>query len=181
MGKNQVEIKDNHGHTTKVHHRDIKKIPMTEKVCQLYEEKQVGKTREGRKAVPTNEMPDLGWDIAETQLVKKKQGNNEPHMTLPLQTLITVIIMLMTILEYITTYIKEIPKLAQKTVQVVKSTTTKASHTKILQNIKDYYKSTMQAIAIATNKKDHTNCSRKAYTANKNIQNYPGMQKLDDE
>ena len=35
MGKNQVEIKDNHGHITKVHHRDIKKIPMTEKVCKL--------------------------------------------------------------------------------------------------------------------------------------------------
>ena len=68
LGKNQVEIKDNHGHTTKVHHRDIKKIPMTEKVCKLYEEEQVGKAREGRKAVPTNKMPNLGWDIAETQL-----------------------------------------------------------------------------------------------------------------
>ena len=38
LGKNQVEIKDNHGHITKVHHRDVKKIPMTEKVCKLYEE-----------------------------------------------------------------------------------------------------------------------------------------------
>ena len=38
LGKNQVEIKDNHGHTTKVHHKDVKKIPMTEKVCKLYEE-----------------------------------------------------------------------------------------------------------------------------------------------
>ena len=38
LGKNQVEIKDNHGHTTKVHHRDVKKIPMTEKVCKLYQE-----------------------------------------------------------------------------------------------------------------------------------------------
>ena len=36
LGKNQVEIKDIQGHTTKVHCRDIKKIPMTEKVCQLY-------------------------------------------------------------------------------------------------------------------------------------------------
>ena len=25
LGKNQVEIKDNHGHTTKVHRRDVKK------------------------------------------------------------------------------------------------------------------------------------------------------------
>ena len=60
LGKNQVEIKDNHGHTTKVHCRDVKKIPMTEKVCKLYKEEQVGKTREGRKAVPANKMPNLG-------------------------------------------------------------------------------------------------------------------------
>ena len=45
LGKNQIEIKDNHGRTTKVHHRDIKKIPMTEKVCQLYKEEQVRKVR----------------------------------------------------------------------------------------------------------------------------------------
>ena len=67
LGKNQVEIKDNLGHTPKVHRRDVKKIPMTEKVSQLYKEEQIGKTREGRKAVPTNKMPDLGWDIAEAQ------------------------------------------------------------------------------------------------------------------
>ena len=46
---------------------------MMEKVCKLYEEEQVGKTREGRKAVPTNKMPDLGWDIAETQSRKTKE------------------------------------------------------------------------------------------------------------
>ena len=53
LGKTQVEIKDNHGHTTKVHRRDVKKIPMTEKVCKLYEEEQEEKSGEGRKAVPT--------------------------------------------------------------------------------------------------------------------------------
>ena len=58
LGKNQVEIKDNHGYTTKVHHRDVKKIPMTEKVCQLYEEEQIGKVRNGRKAIPYSKMPD---------------------------------------------------------------------------------------------------------------------------
>ena len=31
LGKNQVEIKDNHGHTTKVHRRDVKKIPVRKK------------------------------------------------------------------------------------------------------------------------------------------------------
>ena len=158
LGKNQVEIKDNHGHTTKVHHRDVKKIPMTEKVCQLYEEEQVGKTRKGRKTVPNNKMPDLGWDIAEAQLTQENQENNEPHMTLPLQTLITVIIMLITILEHITAYIKEIPKLVERTVRVAKSTITKASHNELLQNIKDSYK-TILVIAIVTNMKDRTNRS----------------------
>ena len=66
LGKNQVEIKDNHGHTYKVHCRDVKKIPMTEKVCQLYEEEQIGKGREGRKAVLSSKMPDLRWEISET-------------------------------------------------------------------------------------------------------------------
>ena len=155
LGKNQVEIKDNHGHITKVHHRDVKKIPMTEKVCKLYQEEQVGKTREGRKAIPTNKMPDLGWDIAETQLVQENQENNDPHMTL-----ITVIIMLITSLEHISTCVKEIPKLAKKMAQVVKSMITKASHNELLQNIKDSYKTTRLAIAIVTNMKDHTNCSR---------------------
>ena len=83
LGKNQVEIKDNHGHITKVHHRDVKKIPMTEKVCKLYEEDQIGKTREGRKAVPTSKMPDLGWDIAETQLIQENQKEKNSNLTPP--------------------------------------------------------------------------------------------------
>ena len=74
LGKNQIEIKDNHGHTTKVHHRRCQKIPMTEKVCQLYEEEQVGILREGRKPIPSSKMPDLGPDIAETQLQKSSKS-----------------------------------------------------------------------------------------------------------
>ena len=68
-----------------------------------------------------------------------------------------VIIMLITILEHITTYIKEIPKLAKKTVQAVKSTITKASRNELLQNIKDAYKTATLVVAIATNTADHTN------------------------
>ena len=44
---------------------------MSEKICQLYEEEQIEKLREGRKAVPKSKMLDLGWDIAETQLKKR--------------------------------------------------------------------------------------------------------------
>ena len=72
LRKNQVGIKDNHGHTTRVHCRDVKKIPMTEKVCQLYEEEQVGKVRNGKKAIPDSKMPDLGWDATEELEVQRK-------------------------------------------------------------------------------------------------------------
>ena len=181
LGKNQVEIKDNHGHTTKVHHRDVKKIPMTEKVCQLYEEEQVGKTREGRKAVPTKKMPDLGWDIAETQLIQGNQGNNNPHITFPLQALITIIIMLITSLELITAYMKKIWKLTKKIVQVVKSMIRKASRNELLQNIKESYKMTTLVITIATNMKSRTNLNGQVHTTNGNTQNYPGTQKLNDK
>ena len=34
---------------TKVHRRDIKKIPMTEKVCQLYEEEQEASRQNKRR------------------------------------------------------------------------------------------------------------------------------------
>ena len=57
---------------------------MTEKVCKLYEEEQTGKTREGRKAVPTSKMPDLAWDIAETQLIPGSPKRKQPkHETIP--------------------------------------------------------------------------------------------------
>ena len=175
LGKNQVEIKDNHGHTTKIHCRDIKKIPMTEKVCKLYKEEQVGKTREGRKAVPANKMPNLGWDIAETQLLKKNQGNNNTNMTFTLQAVITITIMLATFLEHIATYASKIPTLAEKTTQVVKSTITKASRNRLFQNIKNSYKTSALAITIATNMRNCTSRNEQTHKNNRNMQNYPGM------
>ena len=108
---------------------------MTEKVCKLYEEEQIGKTREGRKAVPTSKMPDLGWDIAETQLIQENQKENNQNLTPPLQTLITIIILIIAILKQLTTQIK---KIAEKTVQATENMIKEASHNKLLQNIKDF-------------------------------------------
>ena len=159
MGKNQVEIKDNHGHVTKVHHRDVKKIPMTEKVCKLYEEEQIGKMREGRKAVPTSKMPDLGWDIAETQLIQENQKENNSNLTPPLQTLIMIIILTIAILKQIITQIKEI---AKRAVQAMENMIKEASHNKLFQNIKDFHRTTMLAITIATNMTNCTNRSGQA-------------------
>ena len=177
LGKNQVEIKDNHGHITKVHCRDIKKIPMTEKVCKLYEEEQIGKMREGRKAVPTSKMPDLGWGIAETQLIQENQKENNSNLTLPLQTLITIIILIIAILKQLITQIKEI---AKRAVQVTENMIKEASHNKLLQNIKDFHRTTMLAIAIATNTTNRTNCSGQVQINNRNIQNSPGTRKLNN-
>ena len=172
LGKNQVEIKDNHGHITKVHRRDVKKMPMTEKVCKLYEEEQTGKTREGRKAVPTSKMPDLAWDIAETQLTQEAQKENSPNMTPPLQMLVMVIILIIAIVKQTTTQIKEI---AKKAVQVIEMMTKEASRNKIIKNIKDFHRTTMLAITIATNTTHHTNHCKQAQINNRNARNPPGM------
>ena len=171
LRKNQVEIKDNHGHITKVHRRDVKKIPMTDKVCKLYEEEQTEKTREGRKVVPTSKMPDLGWDITETQLIQEVQKENNPNMTIPLQTLITIIILIIAIVKQTTTQIKEI---AKKAVQATENMIKKASRNKILRNIKDFHRTTMIVIIIVTNTTDHTNHSGQAQINNRNTRNPPG-------
>ena len=163
LGKNQVEIKDNHGHITKVHCRDVKKIPMTEKVCKLYEEEQIGKTTEGRKAIPTSKMPDLGWDIAETQLIQENQKENNSNLTSPLQTVIMIIILTIAILKQIITQIKEI---AKRTVQATENTIKEASRNKLFQNIKDFHRTTMLAITIANNAESKLDSSCSIVSAN---------------
>ena len=178
LGKNQVEIKDNHGHITKVHCRDVREIPMTEKVCKLYEEEQIGKMREGRKTVPTSKMPDLGWDIAETQLIQENQRENNSNLTLPLQTLITIIILTIAILKQIITQIKEI---AKRAVQATENTIKVASRNKLFQNIKDLHRTTMLAKTIAMNMTNRTNRSGQAQVNNRNRQNPPGTRKLNDK
>ena len=182
LGKNQVEIKDNHSHTTKVHCRDVKKIPMTEKVCQLYEEEQVEKTREGRKTVPTSKMPDLGWDIAEAQLqeTQEKPEDNTTHTAPCLQLLITIAIIVTAILEQLAVYVREVPKIIKKTVQVVKSMTRKASCNKLMQNIKDCYKTAALAVNIVTSMMNRTDCTKQQQKSNRNTSTYPGTQKLKD-
>ena len=180
LGKNQVETKDNHGHTTKVHGRDIKKIPMMEKVFQLYEEEQVRKTQEGRKTVPTSKMPDLGWDIAEAQLqeTQEKPENDDTHTAPCFQLLITVAIIITAILEQIAVYVKEITK---KTAQALKIMTKKANHNKLMQNMKDSYKTARLAVNIVTSMRNHTDHTEQHETFNRNDSTYPGTGKLNDK
>ena len=145
LGKNQIEIKDNHGHITKVHRKDVKKIPMTEKVCQLYEEEQLGKTREGRKAVPANKMPELGWDIAETLEIKenRQKTNNIP---LALQTIVTIIIIISLIVRLSTTQLGKLAMFLKEaaimTLRVIRNI--------YRQNMERFHNTTIAAITIAT-------------------------------
>ena len=146
LGKNQVEIKDNHGHITKVHRKDVKKIPMTEKVCQLYEEEQLGKTRKGRKAVPTNKMPELGWDIAEIlEIQEKRQKTNDTPLTL--RTSVAIIIIISIIIRLSTTQLGKLAMFLREAV----ITTIGISRNVYEQNMKRLHNTTIAAIAIATN------------------------------
>ena len=103
-----MEIKDNHGHTTKVHHTDVKNIPMREKVCQLYEEEQVQKVRQGKKAIPDSKMPELGWDAIEeleTQETVSTPAENTEEMEITVhilpETITTIAILILAFLETI--------------------------------------------------------------------------------
>ena len=167
LGKNQVEVKDNRRHTTKVHHRNVKKIPMTEKICQLYEEEQVGKVREGRKAVPTNKMSELGWDIAETDtqtITKTKQLDNQqmPHI---LQIMITIAILIAAVLEFTKTHIQKTPPLIKSATKSTKGTFRSINNTRIIQNIKESYSKARLAVTIAMGTTSRT--SRTTPTPNK--------------
>ena len=145
LGKNQVEIKDNHGHITKVHRKDVKKIPMTEKVCQLYKEEQLGKTREGRKAVPANKMPELGWDTAEIlEIQEKRQKTNDT--SLALRTIVTIIIIISVIIRLSTTQLGKLAMFLREAV----ITTIGISRNVYKQTMKRLHNTTIAAIAIAT-------------------------------
>ena len=60
---------------------------MTEKVCQLYEEEQVGKVRQGKKAIPDSKMPDLGWDA--TEELETQDTVSEWSQKIPFQLMCT--------------------------------------------------------------------------------------------
>ena len=145
IGKNQIEIKDNHGHITKVHRKDVKKIPMTEKVCQLYEEEQLGKTREGRKAVPMNKMPELGWDITEALEIKENK-HNANNIPLGLQTIVTIIIIISIVIRLGTTQLRKLATVLKEAA----ITTLKTSRNIYRQNMEKLHITTTAAITIAT-------------------------------
>ena len=104
---------------------------MTEKVCQLYEEEQVGKIRNGKKAIPDSKMPDLGWDATEeleiqgnTEKQHRKQSEiKETWYTYSEKTIITIAILILTFIETIKSHIQKFQETYRKAVQAVTKTT----------------------------------------------------------
>ena len=149
---------------------------MTEKVCQLYEEEQLGKTREGRKAVPANKMPELGWDIAETLEMKEKtqKTNNTP---LTLRTIVTIIIIISVIVRLTTTQLGKLARILKEAV----ITTLGISRNVYQQNIKKLHNTAITAITIATSTMNRTDRDKMNPNNDRNDHTSVSSRKPNDE
>ena len=115
----------------------------------------MGKVREGRKAVPSNKMPELGWDIAEThiQTISGQQEatqTNRKQTTHTLQAMITIAILIAAVLEHIKIYMKEIPTIARTMTQMAKRAIRRINNTRFIQNIRESHSKARPAVTIVT-------------------------------
>ena len=55
-------MKDNHGHETKVHRRDLKVIDSDTKVAEMYDELRKEERRDTQHCMPVKQIPDLKWE-----------------------------------------------------------------------------------------------------------------------
>ena len=95
--------------------------------------------------------------------------------------MIAIAIIIATILKNIIAYVQEIPETMRKAAQTIKDTTTKISHNKLFQNIKESYKTAVLAVNIVTSMMGCTSHMKQPHTTNRNTQNSPGKQKLNNE
>ena len=77
-GKNQVIVKDNHKHKTKVHRRDLKVIDSNTKVAEMYDDLRKEGRRDAQHCIPVKQIPDLEWDRENTKPlnIEQKSGND---------------------------------------------------------------------------------------------------------
>ena len=78
-GQNQVIVKDNHGHETKVHRRDIKVIDSDVKIAELYTELRSAGIRDAQHCMPVKQIPNLGWE-KQIETPKEKPITQEQRM-----------------------------------------------------------------------------------------------------
>ena len=86
-GKNQVIVKDNHGHETKVHRRDLKVIDSDTKVAEMYGELRKEEKRDAQHCMQVKQIPDLNWKKENlgkeyTELDAKAETENRTGPTL---------------------------------------------------------------------------------------------------
>ena len=72
----------------------------------------------------------------------------------------------------------QIEEIAKRAVQVTENTIKEASRNKILQNIKDFHRTTMLAITIATNMTNRTNHSGQDQINKRNTQKFSRHAKI---
>ena len=65
-------MKDNHGHETKVHRKDVKLIDSDVKITELYAELRAMGRRDTQHCMPVKDIPDLGW-------VKPEEDKEKPN------------------------------------------------------------------------------------------------------
>ena len=84
-GKNQVIVKDNHGHETKVHRRDLKVIDSDTKVAEMYEELRKEGRRDAQHCMPVKQIPDLNWkkENIEKENTEQSAGKETENRTGP--------------------------------------------------------------------------------------------------
>ena len=56
---------------------------MTDKVSQIYKEEQINKTRNGRKIVPDNKMPNLQWNLEKRDAMRKEEVQETQEIKTP--------------------------------------------------------------------------------------------------
>ena len=73
-GKNQVIVKDNHGHETKVHRRDLKVIDSNTKVAGMYDELRKEGRRDVQHCMLVKQIPDWNWEKENTEKENTEQN-----------------------------------------------------------------------------------------------------------
>ena len=127
----------------------------------------MGKVREGRKTVPANKMPELGWDIAESDIQTIPKTTQPDNLQTPhtLQIMITIAILIAAVLEFIKTHIQKIPSLIRTATKATQGASRRINNTRFIQNIRESYSKVRLTVTIVTDTANHT--SHTTPTANK--------------
>ena len=120
--------------------------------------------------VSANKMPELGWDIAETdiQTISGHQETTQPNSQQTphtLQTMITIAILIAAVLEHIKTHIQKIPALVRATTKSAKRVFRRINNNRFIKKIRESHSRARLAVTIATGTTSRS--SHTTSTANK--------------